>query len=128
MPTAPELGDRKRRVGGVEVGFEFETEEMGAADRHIGVARKIAINLNRVGDRGDPESFRSKTIGGGESGIGERRHPIGDRQFFEQSDQKNLATKPNPRPIASFITADLRYKISRTDDRPGNQMWKKRYK
>ena len=45
MPPAPELGDCCRVVGGIEVVGEAEAHQECHANRHIGVAREVAIYL-----------------------------------------------------------------------------------
>ena len=48
MPAAPELGDRGRLVGRVEVDVEPEAEEERQPDSHVGIAREVAIDLQSV--------------------------------------------------------------------------------
>ena len=48
VPTPPELGDGGRLVGAVEVLGELESEQEGDADGHVGIARKVAVNLEGV--------------------------------------------------------------------------------
>ena len=48
VPTAPKLGDGGGLVGAVEVLGELESEQEGNADCHVGVTRKVAIDLERV--------------------------------------------------------------------------------
>lgn len=48
MPAAPELGDRGRLVGRVEIDVEAETEEERQPDGHVGIAREVAIDLQSV--------------------------------------------------------------------------------
>lgn len=48
VPAPPELGNRGRLVGAVEVFGKLESEQEGDADGHVGVARKVAVYLEGV--------------------------------------------------------------------------------
>ena len=49
VPAAPEIGDRGRRVGGVEVLREREPEQERDPDRHVRVAEEVGVDLDGVG-------------------------------------------------------------------------------
>ena len=48
MPTTPKLRDGSRLVGRIEVFGEAEAEQKGDTYGHIGISRKIAVNLQRI--------------------------------------------------------------------------------
>ena len=48
VPAAPEFGDGRRFIGGVEVFVEMEAEQQSDTDGHIGVAGEVAIDLQGV--------------------------------------------------------------------------------
>ena len=48
MPPAPEFGDGGRLVRGVEVLGKAEAQQQGDADRHVGIAREIAVDLQGI--------------------------------------------------------------------------------
>ena len=48
MPPAPEFGDGGRLVRGVEVLGEAEAQQQGDADRHVRVAREVAVDLQGI--------------------------------------------------------------------------------
>ena len=48
VPTPPEFCDAGRFVGGIEVLRKAESEQQGYTDGHVGVARKVAIDLKCV--------------------------------------------------------------------------------
>ena len=54
VPAAPEVDEGGREVGTVEVHHQLEAEEPGHAAGGIGVAREIAIDLERKEDRSNP--------------------------------------------------------------------------
>ena len=48
MPATPEFGNVPGLVGGVEIDRILEAQQQSNANRHIGIARKIAVNLQGV--------------------------------------------------------------------------------
>ena len=48
VPPPPELGDRRRLVGCVEVLREAEAQQQGDADGHVRIAREVAVDLQRI--------------------------------------------------------------------------------
>ena len=54
MPSPPELPDGPGNVGEREVLEELKAEHPPEADRHVGVAGEVVVDLQRVGDRGKP--------------------------------------------------------------------------
>ncbi len=85
MPAAPELGDRAAGIGPVEVLGEADAEHPRHADRHVGIAGEVEIDLQRVGDRADPGAdeihFARRRP---EHGIGDRRDIVRDHHLLEQ--------------------------------------------
>ena len=84
MPSTPEVGDRLGAVGRVEVAQELEAEHQSEADRHVGVAREIEIDLKGVGDDSDPGNVPHRSVCG--------EHSVGDR-----SAKKSFRLSANPR-------------------------------
>ena len=54
VPAPPEVADRHGAVGRVEVERQPQAEHQREADRHVGVAGEVEIDLQRVGAGGDP--------------------------------------------------------------------------
>ena len=51
MPTPPKLGDRRRFVGREEIDRHRDVEHAGKSDRHVGITRKVEIELEREAQR-----------------------------------------------------------------------------
>ena len=54
VPAAPEFGDRLGDVGIVEIERKIDADHQAEADRHIRVAGKVEIDLQRVADVSEP--------------------------------------------------------------------------
>ena len=61
VPAPPEHAYRDREVGIVEVLREAQVEELGGADGDVGVAREVAVDLDRVENGGDRPARRRRT-------------------------------------------------------------------
>ena len=48
VPPAPEFGDRSRFIRRVEVLREAETQQQRQSDRHVRIAREVAVDLQGV--------------------------------------------------------------------------------
>ena len=96
MPPSPKFSDACRLVGRIEVHRQFVPQQQGNANGHIGITRKIAVNLQGI-------SIHPKQVF--EAGIKPRvvENPIhkiaadiiGNNSFFKQANanQKNSFTK-----------------------------------
>lgn len=60
MPTAPEARDARTTIGMIKVLVEVESETAPQSDGHIGIARKVEINLKRIGHDAYPRSHSGK--------------------------------------------------------------------
>src|SRR5579859_6077863 len=54
MPAPPEFRDRPRRIGRVEVFAKAEAKHARKPDRHVGIAGKIEIDLQRETSKREP--------------------------------------------------------------------------
>ena len=62
VPAPPEVGDRLRaEYGPVEVLGKPEAEHPAEADRHVGVAGEVEVDLQRVGERAEPRRRRGQS-------------------------------------------------------------------
>ena len=87
MPAPPEVADVCGAVGRIEVERQANIEHPRQANRHVGVARKIEVELHRVGQRGEPgllHVWRQACIGGFEHRVGIGRDTVGKHDFFKQ--------------------------------------------
>ena len=48
MPATPELGNRTRLIGRIEIDFKTIPHKQGYADSHIGITRKITVYLQGI--------------------------------------------------------------------------------
>ena len=60
MPSLPEFGNIFRYKGVVEVLVEMEAENSSETYRHIGIARKIEINVKGVENYPVPGTYNGK--------------------------------------------------------------------
>ena len=127
MPAPPELGDAGGLVGAVEVQREANIQHPRQADRHVGVAGEIEIDLQGVGERGVPrfEERQARAVGGGgESDVREAAEHVGEDEFLAQAEQKDQhAVGEVPGVGADHARGGhLRNDLGRADDRAGDQM------
>src|SRR5438876_1131784 len=122
MPAAPELPDRLRDVGIVEVLEHPKSEHAHHADSHVRVAGEIKIDLQRVADETQPGNARIE-LGGrdGENLIGHTSQSIGDEYFLAQANDKA------PHALgyigeASLARCNLLGDVLVADDRACNQL------
>ena len=89
MPAPPEVADALRDVGIVEVLDEAQTHHRGQANRHIGVAREIKIDLQSVRGQGQP---RSEGSGGSnrqdEDRVNHLRQHVRDQHLFGKAEDE----------------------------------------
>src|SRR5690349_10601682 len=58
VPARPELGERARQIGTVEIDRETVAEQQAEAERDRGIAEEIGIDLEAVEDDQDPAILR----------------------------------------------------------------------
>ena len=98
VPAPPELGDGRGDIGVVEVLGEVEAQHLAHADAHQGVAGKVEIELERVGDDAQPDQ-RGRGVGKAHEGDGgavryaddvrpERTDGVGQQDFLCQAESE----------------------------------------
>ena len=110
----------------MEVPGQAVAEQVGGAHGHVGVAREVAVDLQGVGQRGDPDRGAAVGRGVGEHLVGERCHAVRDGQLLEHAHQEELDSQVRPRPAPVLAAADLRQEVARPHDRPGHQVREER--
>ena len=86
MPATPELGNRTRLIGRIEIDFKTIPHKQGYADSHIGITRKITVYLQGIAI--DTHKILESGI---EHGIVENAvyeidtNVVGDNHLFNQS-------------------------------------------
>ena len=82
MPPSPELLDVAGEIGRVEIPTQAKAENPSAADGHIRVAGKVAVDLQRIGDYREPHGARAIVLGETKDGVNKGRDGIGDHCLF----------------------------------------------
>ena len=128
MPPAPELGDRRRLVGGVEVLREAEAEEQGDADSHVRIAREVAVDLQGVAvDARETLETRVEQRFVEDAVDEVERDEVGDDGFLEQTaqNQKDARAEHFAR-HHHRILPDLGDEVARPHDRSRYQLGEER--
>ena len=123
VPAPPEIDDASRLVGRIEIQRQEDAEHQRHADRHVGIAGEIEIELERVGQRADPgliEGRRSWAEGERD----QRLDAVGQAGLLEQADgEDDQAAQDQMRIGALGLRAlELRDHVLVVQDRPGDQM------
>ena len=71
VPAPPEVLERQRPVGGVEVLREADAEQQRAADGDVGVAGEVGVDLDGVGVDADEQLERTVRGRRAEDGVDE---------------------------------------------------------
>ena len=87
MPAPPELRDAPRDVGIVEILQKVEAEHPPEADGHIGIGRKIEVDLEGVGHRAQPrEEHRGHN--GGKGRVRDPRHGVRQQHLLAEAEEE----------------------------------------
>ena len=128
MPPPPEFGDRRRLVGGVEVLREAESQQQGDSDGHVGIAREVAVDLQRVAvntHQALEPGVEQRLV---EDAVDEvERNVVRDDGLLEQTreDQED-ARAEHLAGDDDRVLPDLGDEIPGPDDRAGHQLRKER--
>ena len=88
VPAPPEIDDRDRLVGRVEIQRQENAEHQRDADRHVGIAGEIEIELERVSQHADPGLIEGRRIG--TEGLRDQRlNAVGQAGLLEQADRED---------------------------------------
>ncbi len=86
MPAPPELGDRLRLVGGVEILRKAKPEHPPQTDGHVRIGGEIEVDLEGVGHHSHPGTGRSESpLPRHEAGVGNPAHRIGKENLLRES-------------------------------------------
>ena len=88
VPAPPEIDDRGRLVGRVEIQRQEDAEHQRYPDRHVGIAGEIEIELERIGQRADPGLIEGRR-GRPEGDRDQRLDAVGEAGLLEQADRKD---------------------------------------
>ena len=87
VPAPPEIGDRFRAVGRIEIFREDKAEHEAEPDRHVRVTAEVEINLERVPDRAKPRVERADRAGV-ESRVRDFSARIREQDFFREAEHE----------------------------------------
>ena len=124
MPSPPELPDRSRDVGIVEVLEYPESEQAHQAERHVGIAGEVEIDLERITDQAQPGERRGQLARWQvKDQIGDAAQRVCDEYFLAEAQQKPA------QPIrdighAPVAARDLLAEVAPPDDRSGDELRK----
>ena len=122
MPSAPELRDRARDIRQSEVLRVFEPENAAKADRHVGVAGKIEVDLKREQDHAQPHA---KRCSGGELPVEnlacDFARTVGQQHLFAQADAEARHAVENIF-MAGRALFDLLFHVAVAHNRPGDEL------
>ncbi len=87
VPAPPEIGDRFRAVGRIEIFREDEAEHEAEPDRHVGVTAEVEINLEGVADGAEPRVERADRAGV-EGRVGYFSAGVREQDFLRQAEHE----------------------------------------
>ncbi len=104
----------------------MEAEHLRHADRHVGIAGEIEVDLQRVADDAQPGRLEAQLRGRqGENLVDGGRHDVGDEDFLAQPDHESRGAAGE---VAGSDGAGGQFPRHRdvADDRPGHQLREER--
>ncbi len=127
VPAAPEVLQRDRGVGRVEVLRELEAEQEREPDRDVRVAGEVGVDLDGVGVDPDQDLERRVLPGRAEHLVDDvRREVVRDHDLLEEAgrDQVEGAARVDPARVARRV--ELRDQLAGAHDRPGHEVREER--
>ena len=124
MPAAPEILDARGDVRPAEVLGKTESEHASETDRHVGVAGKVEVDLQRIADKAKPRvPDRELCERHRENPIGRPGDDVRDQHLLGKTDDKP------PDPVRQVVDRDpsageLIGDVAVADDRAGDQLRK----
>src|ERR1700686_4786434 len=125
MPSPPEIDDVRGLVWRVEIDRKLQSEHAGEAERHVRVAGKVEIELQRISERGGPcgkEAERMSLGDGGKPFIGIEAELVGQHDLLRETEQEegNAIGEQVELEGEQARLAKLRQQLVVVDDRPGD--------
>ena len=124
VPAMPELRDVPREIRKVEVERQFVAEQSRAGNRHIRIPGEVAIDLDPVKENGEPRAARTIIRGGVEIFVHGRCDSVGDTGLLNKADEKENERAPPIDVRKNPERLELRQKLRRAHDRPGDHLRK----
>ena len=127
VPAAPEVDDRGGFVGRIEIDRQDNAKHVGQAIGHVGIGRKIEIQLEGVGQRPGPGFEHAQVLVMlVEHGADKARHAIGKDDLLEQADGKESQPHHQPATVKHMRgrLRKLRHHLLVMQDGTGDQVRK----
>lgn len=122
VPTAPELRYVARKVREMEIPHQLDPEEARRPYRNVGIAGKVAVNLERKQQRPNPEIQRPHSLIVGKDQVDHRCGIVGNHHLLEQPPQYQSHTV-NAAPVAKTpVLHELRYQVGGALYRPRHKL------
>ncbi len=124
MPPPPELGERTRRIGTIEILGQPESEEPAQADRHVRIAREVEVDLKRITEKSEGGDGGPKLVRGQrEDRVGGHAERVRHEQLLREADREA------PNPLGGSLDVDdpvgqLGDEVLVADDRSRDQLRK----
>jgi len=124
VPAPPEDGDGSRLVRRVEVQRQAHAEQARQPDRHVGIAGKIEIELERVRQHAAPCDQQRCILRSAEQHVGVRGQAVGNQHFFCEANGKDGGADSEVRSARLQVGAlgELRHHLAMVQHGPRNQM------
>ena len=120
MPSPPELRYTAGNKGVVEVFREGKPEDPPQADGHVGITRKIKIDLQRIAYGAQPRK-QHRWLCGCPVALRQGTELVGKQHLFSQTDEKALGAFPAI-PYGGFPMVQPFTDIRIADDGSGDQL------
>ena len=131
MPAPPEIPHRDRAIRRAEVQRQGEPEHQRQPDRHVGIAREIEVDLQRIRTGGDPRlggrQRRADCLA--KQWIGHHRQGVRQRHLLRHADheQHEAARQILPHRRPTRIESELMNDLVVPNDWTGNELRKERH-
>ena len=122
MPTPPELGNRHRKIGCVEVLHEPESHDLCTAKGDVGIARKVVVDLKSEEQGAQGQGQTACFRGGIEQPVDHGRKTVGYDYLFEHAHGHELQAVGYPIVVEHVPLAELMQKVLRAFDWSGDQL------
>ena len=118
-PLRPKFRHRRREIRSAKVFHQVDPEDLRRADRHVGIAREVAVELKRE-EVGRQDQVRRGAEGGQPvCAIDEGGQPVGDDHLLEQTPEHQLQALGHAARAERHRLTELRQERLRALDRSG---------
>ena len=122
VPAVPEVRNAGGRVRVIEVLRVVKAQHFAEADGHVGVRRKVKVDLERIGKEPDPGADdRNRRQFAVQHGGGHFAGHVGQQDLFEHAGQEPDESVPRLA-HADDAVLDLRFNVDVFDNGAGNEL------